>query len=128
MLDSLMARVWARVVVVAALSLTTVAVTTSSGVAGAAPAAPAAIPAASLAYVPLVPARVLDTRPGEATVDGQSSGGGPLVATGGPPDPVVPATRNVGIGGRGGVPTTGVAAVVLNVTALDASQQTVIKL
>src|SRR5713226_9420525 len=53
-------------------------------------------------YHPLTPARILDTR--------FSSRLGPGV------------TINVQITGKGGVPTAGVSAVVLNVTATDISQ------
>ena len=58
-------------------------------------------------YTGLVPARLLDTRAGSATVDGQFAGGG-LVGAG--------AIVNVTVGGRGGVPASGVAAVAINVT------------
>ncbi|HEU0131786.1 MAG TPA: MBG domain-containing protein [Mycobacteriales bacterium] len=60
-------------------------------------------------YVPLLPARLLDTRPGRATVDGVAAGGGAL----GPG-----AVRDLVVAGRGGVPATGAGAVVLNVTAV----------
>ena len=61
----------------------------------------------------LVPARVVDTRsaPDGVTVDGLSQGTGPVVG-GTAISPVVT--------GRGGVPSSGVAAVVLNVTATQA--------
>ena len=61
----------------------------------------------------LVPARVVDTRsaPDGVTVDGLSQGTGPVVG-GSAISPVVT--------GRGGVPSSGVAAVVLNVTATQA--------
>jgi hypothetical protein len=52
---------------------------------------------------PLTPARLLDTR----------------VGTGGPAAPVAPSgTRALQVTGRGGVPTTNVAAVLLNVDAI----------
>jgi alpha-tubulin suppressor-like RCC1 family protein len=60
-------------------------------------------------YFPLTPARLLETRPGFSTIDGDAQGEGPL----GPN-----ATRTLTVVGRGGVPSTGVAAVVLNVTAV----------
>jgi uncharacterized protein YkwD len=60
-------------------------------------------------YVPLLPARLLDTRPGRATVDGLAAGGGAV----GPGQ-----TRDLAVTGRGGVPSSGVGAVVLNVTAV----------
>jgi hypothetical protein len=62
------------------------------------------------AFRGVVPARLLDTRQGYATIDGQSAGFGPL----GPGQ-----TLNLGVVGRGGVPVTGVGAVALNVTAVD---------
>lgn len=72
----------------------------------------AAAPTASGGYKALSPARLLDTRTGGSTVDGQSKGGGPL----GPG-----TTKTLKVAGRGGVPATGVAAVVLNVTAVRAT-------
>jgi len=63
-------------------------------------------------YAALDPRRLLDTRPGASTVDGLSAGGGSL----GPG-----ATRTLQVTGRGGVPASGVGAVVLNVTATGAT-------
>ena len=54
------------------------------------------------------PARLLDTRPGAVTVDGQLLGAGPFG---------VGESRRVRVTGRGGVPSSGVGAVILNVTA-----------
>jgi alpha-tubulin suppressor-like RCC1 family protein len=70
-------------------------------------------------FTPLSPARLLDTRPGRPTVDGQAAGTG---LTGG--------TRNDGFGvsvyltvaGRGGVPA-GASSVVLNVTATEPGEE-----
>ena len=62
--------------------------------------------------VAVVPARILDTRTGSATVDNLFAGGGAIGEA---------STLNVKVTGRGGVPATGVGAVVLNVTALDQS-------
>ncbi|MEO5679357.1 MAG: CAP domain-containing protein, partial [Acidimicrobiales bacterium] len=59
-------------------------------------------------YVSLTPARLLDTRPGAATSDGVSAGTGALAPC---------ATRALTVTGRGGVPSSGVGAVVLNLTA-----------
>lgn len=59
-------------------------------------------------YQALNPARLLDTRPGQQTADGQFAATG-AVAPGG--------SLNLTVLGRGGVPATGVKAVVLNVTA-----------
>lgn len=61
------------------------------------------------AVTALVPARLLDTRAGTTTTDGQFAGSGAL----GPG-----ATLVLTVGGRGGVPASGAAAVVLNVTAV----------
>ncbi|MFT3792786.1 MAG: Ig-like domain repeat protein [Rudaea sp.] len=60
-------------------------------------------------FVSLNPARLLDTRADHDTVDGQFAGQGAL-GTGGELD--------LTLAGRGGVPATGVVAVVLNVTAV----------
>ena len=58
----------------------------------------------------LVPARLLDTRPGEFSVPGGSTGAvGPGEA------------RRLMVAGRGGVPAGGVGAVALNVTATEPS-------
>jgi hypothetical protein len=62
-------------------------------------------------YVPLVPSRVLDTRPGGQTADGLGQGGGPAAAA---------SITEVPILGRAGVPS-GAAAAVLNVTVTEAS-------
>jgi hypothetical protein len=56
---------------------------------------------------PLVPARLLDTRPGTATIDGVSAGAGAVAGD---------ATASLVVTGRGGVPPTGASTVVLNVT------------
>ncbi len=60
-------------------------------------------------YQAVSPARLLDTRTTGVTVDGQSQGGGPVVGG---------TAKTVKVTGRGGVPASGVAAVVLNVTAV----------
>jgi hypothetical protein len=65
-------------------------------------------------FAPLVPARLLDTRPpgpGIATVDGQSLSGGALVGG---------STFELQVAGRGGVPADAKAAA-LNVTVTDAT-------
>ena len=67
------------------------------------------------AYTAVPPARVLETRTGLTTVDGEASGGRALAAG---------TTIDVDIAGRGGVPPTGVSAVVLNVTATDQTENT----
>jgi hypothetical protein len=61
---------------------------------------------------PMVPARLLDTRPGMSTVDGQFAGGGAVGAA---------STLNFTVAGRAGIPSTGVGAVVLNVIAVAPS-------
>ncbi|MDU0314710.1 putative Ig domain-containing protein [Phycicoccus sp. M110.8] len=66
------------------------------------------IPASS-SYTPLAPARLLDTRATGATVDGAGQRTG-AVGPGG--------TVDVQVNGRAGIPATGVAAVVLNVTGV----------
>ncbi len=60
-------------------------------------------------YVPLLPSRLLDTRSGATTIDTQDAGIGALVSGG---------TLTLPTLGRGGVAGTGVAAVVMNVTAV----------
>jgi hypothetical protein len=57
-------------------------------------------------YNPLVPARILDTRNGNGVVTGKVGAG---------------QTITVPVSGRGGVPLTGAAAVVLNLTVADAT-------
>ncbi len=57
-------------------------------------------------FVPVVPARITDTRAGS----GQTNAGKTLAAG---------TTLNVQVAGVGGVPITGFSAVVLNVTAVD---------
>lgn len=71
-------------------------------------------PTGSMAFVPVAPARVLETRPGvtNGTTDGVSNGTGRVA-----PDTTLPLQ----ISGRAGVPPTGAGAVALNVTAVDPS-------
>jgi len=64
------------------------------------------------AFRGVTPARLMDTRPGQPTVDGVAAGAGPLRA-GAPVDLTVT--------GRGGVPGAGVGAVALNVTSTGAT-------
>ena len=63
-------------------------------------------------YTGLTPARLMDTRAGQVTIDGQAAGGGQV----GPA-----ASVNLTVTGRGGVPGSGVGAVALNVTATNPS-------
>lgn len=64
--------------------------------------------AAPLTYTGLTPARLLDSRQGGATVDGLFAGTGQLGAS---------TELHLPVLGRGGVPSSGVAAVAINVTA-----------
>ncbi len=66
-------------------------------------------------FVAVAPSRVMDSRLGFDTVDGQRAGFGPV----GPGQSV-----DLQVGGRGGLPVAGVTAVVLNVTATDSSANT----
>ena len=61
-------------------------------------------------YTGLVPARLLDTRPGAATIDGQFAGIGKVGGA---------SVLNLPVLGRGGVPLTGVAAVAVNITVAE---------
>lgn len=63
----------------------------------------------STGYSPLAPARLLDTRAGSPTIDGQFNGTGALGRN---------ATLSLTVTGRGGVPV-GAGSVVLNVTAVE---------
>src|SRR4051794_36124566 len=58
----------------------------------------------------LSPARLMDTRSGQPTIDGLSGGLGPIHSA---------ASVNLTVVGRGGVPATGVGAVALNVTVTN---------
>ncbi|HEY4610210.1 MAG TPA: hypothetical protein VIH06_13430, partial [Ilumatobacteraceae bacterium] len=71
----------------------------------------ASLPPTADKFVPLQPARLLDTRPGATTIDNQDAATG-IVGTGN--------TYQLTIAGRGGVPLTATAAV-LNVTATEAT-------
>lgn len=66
-----------------------------------------ALSAAAPTYTGLVPARLLDTRSNGVTVDGQFDRGGEVGAD---------SVLNLTVRGRGGVPTSGVDAVAINVT------------
>ena len=81
--------------------------------AAAAPAAGQVTPLSEDAYQPLSPARLADTRPGNATVDGQGPKG--AVAGG--------TSIDVATLGRAGLPASGVGAVALNVTVTQPSAQ-----
>ena len=65
----------------------------------------------------LQPARLLDTRAGSPTVDQQQSGTGAVGAG---------KTRSLPVLNRGGVPATGVSAVVVNITAVQPTAATTI--
>ncbi len=58
------------------------------------------------------PARLLDTRSGAPTVDGGFAGNGVIVGS---------ASATVTVIGRGGVPSSGVGAVALNITVINPS-------
>ena len=58
------------------------------------------------------PARLLDTRPGSTTIDGQFEAGGALAPNG---------RLDLAVAGRNGLPASGVGAVVINVTATQPS-------
>jgi outer membrane protein assembly factor BamB len=75
--------------------------------------APPASPGAGL-FDPLVPARICDTRVGPGTGANQCNHEGASPGTLGPA-----ASMSVNTQGEGGVPSSGVAAVVLNVTVTD---------
>lgn len=66
-------------------------------------------------YTGLSPARLADTRAGGATIDGRGAGTGALG---------VQATFDVAVAGRGGVPASGVGAVVLNVAITNPTAAT----
>ncbi|MFT3792940.1 MAG: FG-GAP-like repeat-containing protein [Rudaea sp.] len=66
----------------------------------------------TVTLAPLVPARLMDTRSGHSTIDGQFAGQGAF-GTG--------VTRNLTVWGRGGVPASGVGAVALNLTVVTPS-------
>lgn len=66
--------------------------------------APTVVPGAN-AFVPLPPLRILDTRSGLGAAKGRIAAGGEVA---------------LGVLGQAGIPQTGVAAVVLNVTATEA--------
>jgi alpha-tubulin suppressor-like RCC1 family protein len=98
-----------------ALWVTTMLVAVSATLVGAptAEALPAPEPPQERTFfTPLVPVRVLDTRPSEPTIDGVGRPGRPLAAS---------SSLSVAVVGRGGVPSSGVSAVVLNVTATNAT-------
>ena len=63
----------------------------------------------------LQPARLVDTRPGGTTTDGQQAAGGPIGAGG---------TLTVTMSNRGSVPNSGVGAVLLTITAINPSADT----
>lgn len=66
-------------------------------------------------YAALQPARLVDTRAGNTTIDGVDAGAGAFGSA---------ETRQIHITGRGGVQATGVDSVVLSVTAVDQDEPT----
>jgi hypothetical protein len=92
---------------VALLAVVAVALTGTAGLASAAPIPASAVTPAWGTFQSLAPTRVLDTR----------------IAKGAPKAPVAPgATISLTMLGAGGVPTSGVSAVVLNVTVTAATK------
>ena len=65
---------------------------------------------AAVGYVPLVPARLLDTRTGAQTIDDLAAGTGAVESA---------TTRTLQVGGRGGVLEAAPKAVVLKLTAVN---------
>ncbi len=61
-------------------------------------------------YAPLVPARLMDTRSGHTTIDGQYAGQGSLASG---------STTTMHVAGRGGLPESGLTAIVINLTAVN---------
>ena len=61
-------------------------------------------------FTGLTPARLMDTRPGLPTIDGQADGAGKLGAQG---------VTTLDVTGRGGVPASGVGAVAVNITVTE---------
>lgn len=92
------------------LAYVTAGVLALAGIAVASPGGVGMAADATSRFVPLSPTRVLDTRPGEGPADDGASGG---VAAGG--------QVRVQLTGRAGLPSSGVSAVVLNVTMTEAS-------
>ncbi len=88
---------------VAALAVVPASASPAPTLASAAAPAAAAAPLPG-AYLPLAPVRLLDTRNGTGAARKQVAAGG---------------TLTLQVGGRGGVPATGVGAVVLTVNALN---------
>jgi subtilisin family serine protease len=81
-------------------------VTASNGVGPTPSAEQTATPLTSNgAYFPLTPSRIMDSRTGNGTTPAPFTGG---------------ATRSLQVTGRGGVPASGVSAVVMNVTLTNA--------
>jgi hypothetical protein len=68
--------------------------------------APAAASVGTARFVPLPPARILDTRDGTGGVGGRLAAGG---------------TVTLPVAGRGGVPASGAVAVAFNLTAVDSA-------
>src|SRR5215207_3752237 len=94
-----------RALLLAMLGLTAQVLYVAPGPASAAPKTELHAASAGEGYTSLSPARLLDTRPGTATADGQFVGGG-----------AVEHFLDLPVAGRGGVPTNGAIAVALNVT------------
>ena len=76
----------------------------------------AADPRAGWGYIPVPPARVLDTRPGQSTVDNVAAGAGALGPQG---------YYDFSLANRAGLPAAGeISAVVVNLTGIAPTQAT----
>lgn len=60
--------------------------------------------------IPTRPARLADTRPGASTVDGVAAGRAPIRSQ---------ASLDIQVTGRAGIPSSGVGAAIVNITAVD---------
>jgi hypothetical protein len=94
-------RVWSVVGVAAALAAGLLAVSTAAASSASAVTAAGGMPSSAGAFIPVKAARVLDTRSGLGAPRGPVRGG---------------STVHLQVAGHGGVPGTGVSAVMLNVT------------
>ncbi|HRE01162.1 MAG TPA: hypothetical protein PLV68_07660, partial [Ilumatobacteraceae bacterium] len=102
--------VWSRLWAVAIL----VGLSLTGSVAEARATGPVGAPLGSLGFVAVQPARLLDTRAGFQTIDELSAGVGAVGAG---------EQLSVRVAGRAGIPASHVSAVVLNVTAVDATER-----
>ncbi len=80
----------------------------------AASASPSCATGSFQSYVPLVAARLLDTRANSTTVDGRYAAIGALASQ---------SVTDLALGNRGGLPDSSIGAVVMSVTALNAASE-----